>query len=120
MNWLAKALQVITLTPGIVQAIEIMHGQAKSGTDKKTLALKSLGLADSVFSTLDPAEAPAANAVASLAGGLIDSTVSLFNQIGWTHTPAAAPVVAAPVPSPAAVAAAASPATIGRTAVNLK
>jgi hypothetical protein len=90
MNILAKVLQVLMMVPGIVQGIEVIHGDAKSGADKKQLALESLGLAGSVAAAVAPGEQQQIVAVTQFAADTIDKTVSLFNQFGWAH-PAVTP-----------------------------
>lgn len=91
MGWLLKMLQVIPMVPGVVQAIEHIHGDAKAGADKKQLALESLGLGADVAATIAPGEAAAIGNVTEFVGNIIDSTVSLFNKNGWAHKPAAPP-----------------------------
>lgn len=85
MNWLAKIFSIIPMVPGIVQGIEQIHGDAKSGADKKQLALEALGLAGATVDTVAPGEQPIVAAVTSFASNLIDQSVALFNQVGWAH-----------------------------------
>lgn len=78
--------QLLALIPNIVAGVEKIHGDAKKGADKKTLALEALGLAVTGAVGLSPGQLqPAIGAAAKLAGNVIDGTVELFNKIGWPH-----------------------------------
>lgn len=78
--------QLLALIPNIVAGVEKIHGDAKNGADKKTLALEALGLAVTGAAGLSPGQLqPAIGAAAKLAGNVIDGTVELFNKIGWPH-----------------------------------
>lgn len=93
MNWFSRLVASLPLIPGVITAIEQIHGDAKSGADKKQLALESLGLAGQAAAGLDPAEAPAIESITNLIGNTIDGVVSAFNTHGWPGqqtTPAAA------------------------------
>lgn len=81
MNILAKILQIITLVPSIVAGIETIHGNSKSGADKKTLAMQSLGLAVGVADATDPNNKATIDAVGQFAATTIDNTVALFNSL---------------------------------------
>lgn len=87
MNWLAKIFSIIPMVPGIVQGIEQIHGDAKSGADKKQLALESLGLAGAAAAAALPGEQGIVTAITSFASQLIDQSVALFNTVGWAHKP---------------------------------
>jgi len=97
MNWLSLFLSALHLVPGVVAGIENIHGSAKSGADKKTLALQSLGLASGAAAAAAPQDATIINAATSAVGEVIDSTVDLFNAVGWPHQ--AAPTPAPPTPA---------------------
>jgi hypothetical protein len=101
MNWLQRLMACMPLVPGVVASVETMAGEAKSGADKKTLALQSLGLAENVAGQVDPAIAPELQSVTELVGGLIDATVGLFNKHGWPGTAAATPAAASTPPAAA-------------------
>lgn len=79
--WLSMLLSLI---PNIVLGVERIHGEAKSGADKKTLALDALKVAVSGATGIAPNELqPAIAAAGGLASSVIDGTVGLFNAIGW-------------------------------------
>lgn len=96
MNWLSKLLAAITLVPGVIQGIETIHGSAKTGADKKTLALQSLGLAGAVAENLAPEDKLAIDGVTAVVGHLIDDTVQLFNVQGWQDQQALAGAAVTP------------------------
>lgn len=106
MNWL-KLLQFI---PIIVAGIEHIHGDAKSGAEKKQLALESLGFASGLASSFLPNDKALVDSFTNLAGNAIDTTVMAFNSQGWPNkaeskTPPVvqqptAAVTEAPAPTP--------------------
>jgi hypothetical protein len=97
MNWLSKILAALPMIPGIVMGIETIHGQAKSGVDKKTLALESLGLSSAVAGAVSPGHANEISAATDMASEIIDSVVKGFNAFGW-HGHSVTPVVVTPAP----------------------
>lgn len=90
-NWLSKALQIIAMVPGVVQGIEALKGEAESGTTKKQLALDALGFGSAVAQAAAPSEQANIQAASAFVGSVVDSSVALFNQTGWFHTPPATP-----------------------------
>jgi hypothetical protein len=80
MFWLTTLLGLI---PNIVLGIERIHGDAKKGADKKTLAMEALKVAITGASGVLPADIPLINAAGSLVSSVIDGTVALFNKTGW-------------------------------------
>jgi hypothetical protein len=81
MNWLTVLLNP-NLISALVAGIQAIHGDAKSGADKKTLALESLGLAEGAASVIVPAvdsnpnDAALATAAGSVAqAGIVDGSV---------------------------------------------
>lgn len=89
MNWL---LQLIMMVPGIVKSIEVIHGNAKSGVEKKDLAMQSLGLATVVAETELPQDSESIEAAKNLASNLIDNTVTFLNAT--KNMPFPAPITA--------------------------
>jgi len=75
-NWLAVLLNP-QLISALVAGIETIHGDAKSGADKKTLALESLGLAEGAASVIVPAvdSNPNDAALATAAGAVAQSAI---------------------------------------------
>lgn len=98
-NWAAFGLKLIQLAPTITAGVEQIHGAAKSGAEKKDLAIASLMLATGVADNVLPADQSAiADSVASEAGNLISSIVNIFNATGIFHHKTAAPTVSTPAP----------------------
>jgi len=87
-GWLIKLLSLI---PYVVSGIEQIHGDEKSGAEKKQLAMEALGLAATTALTLDPGQSEAIQAAAALASGTIDGVKNVYNAVKKT----------APVPAPA-------------------
>jgi len=79
MNILAHILSVLPLMPQIVSGIELIHGNAMNGAQKKDLAMQALGLSTAVASTVVPEMQPAIQAAAALASTTIDGVVALLN-----------------------------------------
>lgn len=79
MNWLTYVMKALSLVPYVVHGIESIHGDAKSGAEKKQLAMESLGLAESVAGVVDPEHQPAIDAATSLVSNAIDGTVAVMN-----------------------------------------
>lgn len=87
MNWLQYVLKALSLVPYVVHGIETIHGDAKSGAEKKQLAMESLGLATEVASAADPEHQAAIDAATSLVSTAIDGTVAVMNAAKGTTTP---------------------------------
>ena len=85
-SWLIRLLQNI---PIIVSGIEKIHGDAKSGVEKKQLALESLGLAGYTAENIDPNDQPAISAALDLASTTIDGVKAVYNA-AQSKAPAAA------------------------------
>ena len=79
MNWLVYLMRILPLIPNVVAAIEKEHGDAKSGADKKQLAMESLGLASSVADAVTPETQATVDAATALASSTIDGVVSVMN-----------------------------------------
>ena len=91
-GWLIKMLSLI---PYVVSGIEQIHGEAKTGAEKKQLAMEALGLAATSALTLDPGQSQAIQAAAALASDAIDGVKSVYNAVkAAPAAPAAAPAVA--------------------------
>lgn len=78
-DWAGFAVRILTNVPVIVSGIEQIHGQAKSGAEKKQLAMEALGLAYGTASVSDPGHQPIIDAAATMASQAIDSVVSVMN-----------------------------------------
>lgn len=111
MNLFYRLLGILPLIPAVVQGIEVIHADSKlPGATKKQLALEALGLAQGGAGAIAPELKPQIDAAAEFAGAVIDSTVKMFNVLGWGgHAtlpvmPAlpAVPVVAPPAAAPIA------------------
>jgi hypothetical protein len=76
-------INLITLIPGIIAGIEHIHGDAKSGADKKQLALEALGLAGNTAAQAIPGEQLLIESAKTIASQAIDLSVSAFNAFGW-------------------------------------
>jgi uncharacterized membrane protein YphA (DoxX/SURF4 family) len=74
--WLARALGAL---PYIVSGIEQMHGEAKSGAEKKQIAMEALGLAYGTATTFLPEQKAAIDAATSLASVAIDGVKTMYN-----------------------------------------
>jgi hypothetical protein len=74
--WMIKLL---SLLPYVVSGIEQIHGDAKSGVEKKKLALEALGLSSGSAGALDPAQKPVIDAVYNLASDAIDGVKTVYN-----------------------------------------
>ena len=99
--WMIKLLALI---PYLVSGIEQIHGDAKTGAEKKTLAMESLGLASGVAGALAPADDnPAIAAATALASQTIDGVKTVYNAVKQKPS--------APAPDPAPVLTADSPTT---------
>lgn len=95
--WLIKLL---SLVPYVVSGIEQIHGDAKTGAEKKQLAMEALGLASAGAESIAPASTdPAIAAATALASQTIDGVVSVYNA-AKQPAPTPAPVTAAPVTVP--------------------
>lgn len=90
----AWMIKLLSLLPYVVSGIQQIHGDAKTGAEKKQLALESLGLAGATAEVVDPAQKPIIEAVTALASNAIDGVKSVYNA---AHAPAlAAPAATAP------------------------
>jgi hypothetical protein len=110
LNWLQYLIRALSLVPYVVSGIEQIHGEAKSGTAKKQLAMDALGLSSTVAKQMSPEHAEAADAAAQLVSTAIDGTVAVMNAARGLQTPSPlapqrdpafltpAPVVTVPVP----------------------
>ena len=104
--WMVKLLGLI---PYLVSGIEQIHGDAKSGAQKKQLALEALGLASGGATGLLPeSDDPAIAAATQLASDTIDGVKTVYNAAKSNQ---AAPAPAAPAPAAPATPAPAAPAT---------
>jgi hypothetical protein len=92
-NWLIK---ILSLIPYIVSGIETIHGDTKSGADKKQLAMESLGLAAGAAEAADPGQKPSIIAATQLASSTIDGVVAVYNAV---KPKVATPAPATPTPS---------------------
>jgi hypothetical protein len=92
--WLTALLSLI---PQIVTGVEAIHGEAKSGADKKQMAMDALKLAVAGAASAVPGQIGAIDAAGGLASNVIDGTVALFNKIGWPHKAASAKRFTVPV-----------------------
>jgi hypothetical protein len=92
-SWLIK---ILSLVPYLVSGIEQIHGETKSGVEKKQLAMDSLGFATNAAMTLDPNDKEAIQAAQALASVTIDGVKAVYNAV--KPKPVA---VARAVPSPA-------------------
>lgn len=72
-------MQMLALLPYIVTGIEHIHGDAKSGAEKKQLAMEALGLSANVATAADPKDSPVIDAARQLASSSIDGVVTLMN-----------------------------------------
>ena len=95
-GWLIKLLSLI---PYVVSGIEQIHGETKTGVEKKQLAMEALGLAATTALTLDPGQSPAIQAAAKLASQAIDGVKEVYNAVKAAPAPAPAPAAAAPTAS---------------------
>jgi len=76
-TWMIKLLSLI---PYVVSGIEQIHGDAKSGKEKKQLAMEALGLAAAGATAIAPAnDDPAIQAATALASMTIDGVKSVYN-----------------------------------------
>jgi len=75
-KWL---IQMLGLIPYLVSGIEQIHGEAKSGADKKQMAMEALNLSANAALSLDPAQAPVIQAAAQLASLTIDGVKAVYN-----------------------------------------
>jgi hypothetical protein len=92
MNWMNLVIRALTNIPLIVAGIEHIHGDAKSGAEKKQLAMEALGLASIVAPQIDPGDQPMIDAAAGLASQTIDGVVAVMNAgKAAAKTPNAAP-----------------------------
>lgn len=78
--WLQYLIRALSMVPVIVSGIEQVHGDAKSGAEKKQLAMEALGLAASVAPVIDPAHQQTISAASSLASQAIDGVVAVMNS----------------------------------------
>lgn len=74
--WLANLLALI---PIVVSGIEHIHGDVKTGVDKKKLALEALGLSVGVAGAMDPDQKAVMDATYDLASSVIDKTKTIYN-----------------------------------------
>ena len=82
MNWFQYLSKSIAVLPYVVAGIQQIHVDAK-GSDKKQLALESLGLATATAGAVLPtAQGAQAQAVSTAVGSIIDSLVTAFHATG--------------------------------------
>jgi hypothetical protein len=96
--WMIKLL---SLLPYVVSGIEQIHGDAKTGAEKKQLALEAVGLGSNAAAFIDPKDAPAIAAATQLASTTIDGVKSVYNAVRPKAPVAPAPVID-PAPAPPA------------------
>lgn len=93
-KWIFQMLQLL---PVIVTGIEHIHGDAKTGAEKKQLAMESLGLASGLAGAVDPSQQAIIDASTQLASTAIDGVVAVMNAAKVkTPAPPAAVVPADP------------------------
>lgn len=78
--WLQFAAKALGSLPYIIAGIQHIHGDAKSGADKKHLAMEALGLSYIVAQNIDPAHAPQIDAATNLFSTSIDGLVTLMHS----------------------------------------
>lgn len=71
-------MKILPAIPAVVQHIEQIHGDAKSGAEKKQLAMESLGLATQFGEEVLPEQQAAIDAASNLASQVIDGTVAVM------------------------------------------
>lgn len=76
--WVTLLINALSAVPYIVAGIEKIHGDSKSGAQKKQLAMEALGLASTSASVIDPAQATTINAASTLVSQTIDGVVSVM------------------------------------------
>ena len=94
MNWIAYFLRALTLAPQIVNVVEALVTEAKSGATKKQLAMESLGVGTSIAAAIAPQHQANFAAVSAGVSSAIDSIVAVKNAVGAFGT-------SAPVTEPA-------------------
>lgn len=105
-QWMVKLLSLI---PYLVSGIQQIHGDAKSGAEKKQLALEALGLAAAGAEGIAPAsDDPAIAAATALASTTIDGVKAVYNAAKGNVQPAPKPTPA-PLPDAAPAPAAEAP-----------
>lgn len=98
-TWMIKLLSLI---PYVVSGIEQIHGDAKSGAEKKQLAMEALGLSANVALNADPKDQAAITAATALASTCIDGVKNVYNAVTKPAlAPAPAPPALDPAPAPA-------------------
>jgi len=100
-SWLVKLL---SLLPYVVSGIEQIHGDAKSGVEKKQLAMEALGLASGVATAADPSQKAAIAAATDLVSNAIDGVKNVYNAAVVKKAPSvpavSQAVTSAPKPDP--------------------
>jgi hypothetical protein len=92
-SWLIRLLQNL---PIIVSGIEKIHGDVKSGAEKKQIALEALGLSAYTAENVDPKDKPVIDAAIGLASDAIDGVKSVYNAANGK--PAADPAPGPEIP----------------------
>jgi hypothetical protein len=85
MNFLAKLLQGISLTPTVVHGVEGLLG-AKSGSDKKNAALNFVQSAISVSDAVTSKEIADPAKFSDGLGKVIDGVVACLNASVWAKS----------------------------------
>ena len=80
-DW-ASLFSKLAYIPVIVAGIQAIHGEAKSGADKKQMAMDALGLATATAAAVDPGDQAMIQASSNAASTLIDTVVAGFKADG--------------------------------------
>jgi len=109
---------ILNAIPYVISGIQQIHGSAKSGADKKTLAMEALGLAGNTASGVLTGDNAAYAAVATqLAGNLIDQFTAAFKTTNSFGFKPSIPLPSS-IPSPTMVVNIPSAATTGAEVVG--
>ena len=100
MNWMDFLVRALSNIPVIVAGIEQIHGDAKSGAEKKQLAMEALGLATAVAPVVDPAHADIIAAASSVASQTIDGVVTVMNKANGKQSAPRMPIAVVSSPNP--------------------
>lgn len=85
-DWKAFGIKIAMQVPLIVAGIQALHGEAKSGVEKKQMALDALQLSTVVAdNTLPDDQKKIADAVSDATGSIIDKVVSIFKATGVSN-----------------------------------
>jgi len=77
--WLQYLVRALSSIPIIVAGIEHLHGESKSGAEKKQMAMDALGLSAYVADAVNPENRDIIESATSLASRTIDGVVSVMN-----------------------------------------